>query len=343
MESTTAVRKYYSEIDVARGFVLFLTVFAHTLTGHTFWFNWVSSFIMQAFFFLSGMTFNPDKFDGFGHFLKVKIKKRVIPYFAICLVGLIICLLRPDYRAPLFEAGWSYELTWLLYYAQPRNLYIGQVWFLAGLFMTEVLFYLWFRVLGKTHPLVRFDSVVVIAWLGVKINVINQFFPTMGRLPWKMDMAVGALVFMIAGYYVHRSGILYKMVRYYLYAMPLLVGLNWYFGPILGGYVNLCDCVYSPAPLYYTASFLGIFAVCLTAVILRHWRFWQFCGHYSLPLFASQTIFIYLVIETIYHFTGVWQDPVTSNKMALLIAVIAFALMLLMIWPYHVWKTRRAK
>ena len=226
MESTTAVRKYYSEIDVARGFVLFLTVFAHTLTGHTFWFNWVSSFIMQAFFFLSGMTFNPDKFDGFGHFLKVKIKKRVIPYFAICLVGLIICLLRPDYRAPLFEAGWSYELTWLLYYAQPRNLYIGQVWFLAGLFMTEVFFYLWFRVFGKTHPLVRFYSVVVIAWLGVKINVINQFFPTMGRLPWKMDMAVGALVFMIAGYYVHRSGILYNMVRYYLYAMPLLVGLD---------------------------------------------------------------------------------------------------------------------
>ena len=83
MESTTSVRKYYSEIDVARGFVLFLTVFAHTLTGHTFWFNWVSSFIMQAFFFLSGMTFYPDNFDGFGHFLKVKIKKLVIQYFAI--------------------------------------------------------------------------------------------------------------------------------------------------------------------------------------------------------------------------------------------------------------------
>ena len=34
MESTTAVRKYYSEIDVARGFVLFLTVFAPVSYTH---------------------------------------------------------------------------------------------------------------------------------------------------------------------------------------------------------------------------------------------------------------------------------------------------------------------
>lgn len=344
MNSVTTSKKYYSEIDVARGFVLFLTVFAHALPSHQLWFDWISSFVMQTFFFLSGMTFKPDRFESAGQFLKVKFRKRIIPYFAICLVGLTICLIRPDYRAPLFDAGWSYGLTWLLYYAQPRNLYIGQVWFLVCLFFAEVIFYLWYKIFRRAHPLIKFYSVIVLAWAAMKVPAVNQmFFSSMGRMPWKIDAALGAAVFMIAGYYAQKYDVLGRLSRFYLFLMPLFVYANYILGPAAYGYVNVCDCVYSPWLYYYSASFLGTFAVCLTAVQLKHWRFWQFVGHYSLPLFAAQTLFIYLVIETIYHFTGVWQDPVTSDKMALAIAVAAFILMLLVIWPYHLWKTGRAK
>lgn len=346
MDTPTVRKKHYEEIDVAKGFALFLTVFGHVLTARQVWFNWIFSFHMPAFFFLSGMTFRPDKYPSAAAFFKDKFKKRIIPYFVITFIGLVICLIRPDYRAPLFAAGWKYELTWFLYYAQPKNLYIGQVWFLVGLFMAEVIFYFWYRLFHRAHPLVKFYSVMAMAWFGMNIEIVNGLFTTMWRLPWKMDMAWTAAVFMIAGYYTQKYGLLRKMARGWLCLVPVFIILNYYFGPDYFGYVNICDCAYSPGPFYFSAAFLGIFALCLVAVKLRHWRFWQFVGRYTLPLFAAQTLFIYLVVEIIYRFTGVWYEPlntVTSDKLALMIAVSAFALMLLMIWPYHLWKTGRLK
>ena len=53
-----------TEIDVAKGFTLFLVVFGHLLPLNTTLFRWIFSFHMPAFFFLSGMTFRPEKYNG---------------------------------------------------------------------------------------------------------------------------------------------------------------------------------------------------------------------------------------------------------------------------------------
>lgn len=343
-EKAAAAR--YDEIDVARGFALFLVVFTHVLLTHGNTFNWIISFHMQAFFFLSGMTLKPERYQGFPQFLAHKFKKRIIPYFLISLIALAVCMLRTDYRTPILEAGWAYELKWFFYYGQPKNLYVGQIWFLVGLFMAEVIFYIWHRIFSGTSPLIRFYSVVIMALLALEVTRINALFPTMGRLPLKTDMAWAAAVFVIAGYYTQKHQILRKLEPYTWYLAPILIFFNYYFGPYTGGYTNICDCVWSPAAFFYSAAFCGTFAMCLVAVKLRNWRFWQYCGKQSLIIFATQTFAIYFVVENIRRFTGVWFDPmhnITSDKIALMITIAAFALILLFTVPFHWWKKRKKK
>ena len=64
-------------------------------------------------------------------------------------------MLRPAYRAPVLNDGWRHQLLWIFYYAQPQNLYVGQLWFLAALFWAELLAYIWVRLVGKRHFLVQ--------------------------------------------------------------------------------------------------------------------------------------------------------------------------------------------
>ena len=54
-----------TEIDVAKGFALFLVVFAHVLDRDSIWAYWIFMFHMPVFFFLSGMTFRPEKYVDF--------------------------------------------------------------------------------------------------------------------------------------------------------------------------------------------------------------------------------------------------------------------------------------
>ncbi|MDO4294736.1 MAG: acyltransferase family protein [bacterium] len=332
-----------TEIDVAKGFALFLVVFGHVLESHGLWFNWIFTFHMPAFFFLSGMTFRPEKYLNYRHFLKDKWKKRILPYFMITAIGFLICMLRPDYRLPVLQDGLRYQLTWIFYYAQPKNLYIGQCWFLIGLFMAELFSYTWFRLFGNRSLTAKGYSLVALAFIATHIRAVDAFLP-MDRLPWKIDTGFGAAVFVIAGYYATQTKIFEKLRPASLVLIPLGTLLSYYFGPKLFGYVNICDCVYSAAPYYFTAAFLGILPLMLTAQLLKNSRFWQYCGRYSLPLFASQTFAIYLVVEAIAKVTGKLYTPMhdVGDKLSLAISLAAFALMLLFVLPWHLYKSHKS-
>ena len=71
------------EIDAAKGLALLSVVLGHVILLHTFPSNWIYTFHMPVFFFLSGMTFRPEKYDGLLPFLKDKARKRLLPYLGI--------------------------------------------------------------------------------------------------------------------------------------------------------------------------------------------------------------------------------------------------------------------
>ena len=280
------------EIDAAKGLALLSVVLGHVILLHTFPSNWIYTFHMPAFFFLSGMTFRPEKYDGLLPFLKDKARKRLLPYLGITALAFFICMLRPAYRAPVLNDGWSHQLLWIFYYTQPQNLYVGQLWFLVALFWAELMAWIWFQLAGKRHFLVKCYSVFLLALLAVRIQEINPYLPMGNRLPWKIDSALCACVFLIAGYWTAKGRLLERL---------------------------------RPAALVLAGDFL------------KKSRLLCFIGRHSLPLFASQTFAIYLVIEGIAEVTGITYIPMfemPGEKACLLITLAALLLMLAGLWVY---------
>lgn len=348
---TDGMRARKPELDVAKGLALLAVVLGHVIPLHGTFSNWIFSFHMPVFFFLTGMTFRPGKYADFGVFLKDKWKKRIIPYFIIVFVGFVICMLRPSYRAPVLNDGWKYQLLWIFYYARPMNLYVGQAWYLVALFMAELFAYGWLRLFGKAgrfeskfgekYPAVKWWSLFVMAWIAVMIPRYIPWIPVVYRLPWKIDSGLCGAVFVLAGYGAERVKLLEKCRPWAWHLFPVCLCFSYFFGPCLFGHSNICECLYPAAPYYYAASFSGIAAVLMAAVILKASRFWQFCGRYTLPMFAAQTFAIYFVTEAIARVTGIVWEPmqqVPGKIGCILITLAAFGLMVIFVLPWHIYK-----
>ncbi len=287
-----------SYIDVARGIALILVVWGHLLSGATFTFQWIFSFHMPIFFFLSGMCFHPEKFDTLQTFLKKKIKSRILPYFFIAFLAFLICMCIPSYREVILADGLGLQMLSLLYYAQPRNLYVGQIWFLIGLFFAELFAFFWFRFMEKKKAIFIFLGLGI--WILLSSQVlwrINMLFstPYFSRLPWKIDAGFIAGIFLVIGYYVQKYQILDKLYRFKFILFPVFLFLNVLFGPILNGYVNICDCVLGIRTFYFISAFSGILAVMLFSMFVQNLNILAFFGRYSLPMFAAHTFLIYFV------------------------------------------------
>ena len=337
-----------TELDVAKGMALFLVVFGHVYLKRTGLSNWIFMFHMPAFFFFSGMTFKPEKYldrqHGFWQFFKDKWKSRIVPYFAITAIGFVICMIRPFYRQPILEKGWWHMTKWIFYYAQPKELYIGQVWFLVGLFSAEVITYLWFMAFRKCSSGVKALGVLALAWFAMVVPQINTMLPIGHRLPWKLDTGLCAAVFVIAGYYSVKWKIWERCRGAEWFLCPFCLWLSYYYGPKWYGYTNICDCLYSPGPYYYLVAILGTASVIFFATLCKKCPFWQYCGRYSLPLFALQTFVIWIIAEIITKTTGMELEPmkIPGKGLSLAITIASFIIMALMVYPWHCYKKKRA-
>lgn len=344
MTNLNAVRK--PELDVAKGLTMFLVVFSHVYLKRTVLSNWIFMFHMPAFFFFSGMIFKPEKYMnmkwGFHNFLKDKWKSRIVPYLLITALGFIICMIRPYYRQPVLDAGWWYMIKWIFYYAQPKELYIGQVWFLVGLFTAELFAYGWFALTRKQNAGIKLLSLVVMAWVAMRMPYVNASLTFGQRLPWKLDTGLCASVFVIAGYYSTKWNAWKKCQGSEWFLCPFCLWLSYYLGPRLHGYTNICDCAYSPGPYYYMVAILGTASIYFFAILCKKSRFWQFCGRHSLALLAMQTFLIWILAEIINKYSGMELEPlrIAGKGISLTITIVVFFSMVLIVYFWNCWQKR---
>ena len=179
----------------------------------------------------------------------------------------------------------------------------------------------------------------------MNIRRVFPLLPVGERLPWKIDSALCASVFVIAGYHFNRLNLLERLNPAAWFLIPVCTWLSFWFGPQLSTYVNICDCSYHAAPYYYTAAFSGIAALLLTALCCKGLQFWQFVGRYSMPLFAGQTFALYFLVELFAKVTGITCLPMETmpgNLVSLLFAVATLALMLAFVYPWRLYQSRRS-
>lgn len=77
-------------IDIAKGIGIILIVLGHSISGDRLFCQWIYMFHVPLFFFLSGFTYNNDKYPYFQSFLKKRAKQLLLPSFNFTLITLVV-------------------------------------------------------------------------------------------------------------------------------------------------------------------------------------------------------------------------------------------------------------
>lgn len=313
------MKRNYS-IDVARGISLFFVVLGHLVVEGTMTFNWIFSFHMPIFFLLSGMCFNPRKYNSFIDFLKEKLKKRIIPYLGFIVFAVAICLIIPKWSIQIANSSGLIILEEMFYYTQPEKIYIGQIWFLVALFFAEIILFLLnkFFITFKVNKYLKVLIYVILALIGSQIlNILNLV--NIDRLPFKIDTAITASVFMGIGYELNKNKRLDIFNESILISSIILLGIG-FFVSYINGNVNICNCAYGNIFLYYISAICGGIGIYLISQKLEKSKFLQFYGKNSLFMFA---IHFYLILLFTFIINNLFNQTLKPMfNMPLYIAII---------------------
>lgn len=175
-------------IDNAKFIGIFLVVLGH-LPIPEYAINFIYSFHMPLFFFISGYLYDVKKYDTFLKFLKHRSKQLLVPYVSFNVITYLFWL----FVGRKFGNDSSADISVLtpiigMFYGTDTGNYLihcGSLWFLPCLFLVEIIYYLckqWNRYL----VLILF---LIVGYVNFKIDHI--------MLPWSFDVALVAIFFYI--------------------------------------------------------------------------------------------------------------------------------------------------
>lgn len=117
-------------VDITKGIAIFLVVLGHTYRGNIVQ-NWLYSFHMPLFFFISGWLYKEKNFEqGFFAFALKKSRRLLVPYFVFLVLNF---------------------LYWILVERHFRSFDQGPLWFLPILLIVECIVAILVKYLGKNN------------------------------------------------------------------------------------------------------------------------------------------------------------------------------------------------
>ena len=201
-------------IDAAKGIGMILVVYGH-ISYRPDWLNvWLCSFHMPLFFFLSGITYNAEKYSDFKVFIRNKIQTLVIPYLIFSVITL------------LWDTGWR-----LIYFfkdgtpiglkqlaksvlaigVQIRGTSLGiGVWFIPCIFVAFIILHFILK-LSRGNKIIAMSAATACLAAGyLYCTYVNI------KLPWSIDAAFVAVFFMTAGNVLREHLLKKASVRIYI-------------------------------------------------------------------------------------------------------------------------------
>lgn len=188
-------------IDILKGIAIISVII-----GHRTWISygiapavlkiWIYSFHIPLFFFLSGYTFSVKGNSTFGKFLLKKVKTIIIPMAFFSVVSILVnygfygILLNNKSRNP------KVIVEGLLGIILQKRLGTcsGALWFLACLFVAEIIMYAIVRLAKHNYKIITVLIVISfcigMAWIKLT-NIL---------LPWDIEIAFVAVLFIGLGY-----------------------------------------------------------------------------------------------------------------------------------------------
>ena len=309
-------------VDTAKGIGLLCVILGHLHIPLVD--TWVYFFHMPLFFFLSGFVFSGRKYD-FPTFLKKKVKSLVVPYFVLGGgIFLFWCALYALEGRPVGDY-WEMGKSFLV------QEHYWTVWFLACLFLTEVLYYGIHRFFGGKPLIAGAVSAAVCAFGLLRYRL------GWGSLPWNLDVALVAQFFFHAGFCFR--GIEPKLARFdalktilRLGLAGLMMGLDLLLGfvciRVSGASLDMSVGWYGNVLLIFPAAFCGILGVILFSRMIQ-WRWLQWLGRNTMIIFAWHSRIVIVACGYLYEALGIFQGgglPAVLGSAACTFAVM-FALL----------------
>lgn len=190
-ENSTGNKKRCEVVDIAKGVGILFVILGHCCIGGGIH-QWIYSFHMALFFFLSGTVF---KTTTIRNQISKKSRSLLLPFFAFSAFGLAITILVPFWREDLSWTGFMKDV----YTMYPESIHLTSIWFLFGLFWVCLVAQF---VLNMKNTIAILVSIAFMFL--VEIIITKSGFKGIipyGELPLKIDSSLAFLPLFMAGFY----------------------------------------------------------------------------------------------------------------------------------------------
>ena len=215
-------KKRISWLDMAKGYGILFVILGHLDIG--LFDEWIYTFHMPLFFFLSGCVFSAKK--PFLEFLKKKCKALLVPYFCMGLLVILFQFLFYSHEGESLSGDLLLKFRDLLVQIRCWDL-----WYLACLFWMNIIFYWIVRIFKRLWAT---GLVILLMETG---GVYYYTYVRQGVF-WNIDACFIVGIFFYLGY-LFRELFIGKFTEMKLKA-PLAVGVSF-----LALIINLVSAVYS--------------------------------------------------------------------------------------------------
>lgn len=272
--------------DRARGMLIILVVLGHVLIkANPDWSirpyalacSWIGSFHMPAFFIISGMLFDTERWRGrtWGAFLIKRVKTLVIPYLFFETVGIL-------YKRFVLHSVTIPEGLLRMITLQCN---IGADWFLPAVFFAGLLMYVFAKYAEDKKPL-RINAAV----LGSVCFFASWFIPRGAA----GDTAIRALLgfgFMLTGHFMKKllenTSLPKTAAAFFLTVGMALLAYRF-------AHNDFYDAVVSIPPLFWASGVSGTYFVLGFSRIVK-WNWLAWVGENSLVVMGTHQLVLYTV------------------------------------------------
>ena len=313
-------------IDTARGIALILVIFGHLKTPYLA--TWIYTFHIPLFFFLSGCVYRQP--ISFKVFLEKKLRGLVIPYF--CL-GLVIWMFYEIINLVNGPEGSIYGNGLTMLWNLIKQQGYWTIWFLACLFVCQMIFYWIFRY---CH-----ENVYIMLCCSLAIAIVAFAYYRLGGkvLPWCIDIACVAQLFYTFGYFINHSArndslsILSRCSKWWASSFALLL-VNCASGfaniRFSGKSLDMSIGMYGNESLSIVSALSGILFIVMISKRFNS-RLLTYLGQNTMVIFGWHSRIGIVSLDYLYQRLGVFTD--SSRQVLFMRSIVSFLLILVVFVP----------
>jgi len=322
-------------IDNLRGLAIFLMVLGH-ITRTAWLRQYIYSFHIPVFFFISGYLYNPEKFSSFVVFLKRKFKGLIVPYLILGGFTYLYWLIVES----RFRGSDLNPLQQLLGFALGSNYgffldFNCPLWFFPCLFSMGIIYYFVDKLKSPIYKILVSFSIFMV---GVLVKDVCPW------LPFGICAAMIGLAFYGMGGYLRNYQTLLCKVRRMICGHKLLsvfvvaLMLIAQFACSSFSVVDLANCIIGNPVTYLGLAVFGTIVYWMASVLIGQSRMLEWAGKNSLVICALHGPVYRALLFIISSVIRLQLDDIRSNVLlCVVISVLTIGTITPFVYAWNKW------